>query len=350
MSICEQDGKPGIASNSDVAGIGIRVNFYVTMLLLALVPKMPETEEVLAALYSNAGLSGLGLLVTAIVQTATRQLSLFHAIFVFHILFFLGIGAAPMGKYKWSRSRFIIGVLAQLVAVIGFTGWALYLWVHVKDYGSQVGCNDKVKYVLMFVSVRATKPWVRDSWIAILVASAVGLLIRFGISAVYRFTLQEVEKTDKREEEGERGGKGEEGEGKESKGGWYFDMDILSLLWAIYATVMLELTVRRNDIQHGGIVNIDNAWAFGQILSAVMIIASLNEVVHFFLGILTHNRTRAPTPPAEAEEAPQEAERDPATVTYQSRGRPTYRLSGKAATPPTRRTVTESRDISPRRA
>lgn len=113
---CPSDG---VKSNSDVAGIGVRtrlhlisilftkrdnftfqvrVNFYFTILLLALVPQMPETEELLDALYANAGLSGLGLLVTAIAQTAAGQLSLFHAIFVFHILFFLGIGAAPMGE------------------------------------------------------------------------------------------------------------------------------------------------------------------------------------------------------------------------------------------------------------
>ena len=164
-----------------------------------------------------------------------------------------------LGKYKWSRSRFVVGVLAQFVTVIGFTGWALYLWFHVKDYGSQntqSGCNDRVIYVLMFVSIRATKPWLRDSWIAVIIASAVGLLIRFGTSAFYRFA---------REEGGERGGGGEEGggeegEGKKSDEGWYFSMSILPLLyvislsppshahqsplrWAIYATVMLELLV-----------------------------------------------------------------------------------------------------------
>jgi hypothetical protein len=34
------------------------------------------------------------------------------------------------------------------------------------------------------------------------------------------------------------------------------------------------IQVRRNDRRHGGVVTIDNTWAFGQILSAVMIIAS----------------------------------------------------------------------------
>ena len=133
-----------------------------------------------------------------------------------------------LGKYKWSRSRFVIGVLAQLVAIIGFTGWALYLWVHVKDYGLQNECNDQVNYVVMFVTVRATKPWLRDSWIAVIIASAVGLLIRFGTSAFYRFAREEGERGG----EGEEGG-GEEGERKKSDEGWYFSMSILPLLYVI---------------------------------------------------------------------------------------------------------------------
>ena len=68
------------------------------MFLLALVPQTPHTEELLNALYANAGIAGLGLLLTAIIQTAQGQLSLFHAIFILHILYFLGTGASPMGE------------------------------------------------------------------------------------------------------------------------------------------------------------------------------------------------------------------------------------------------------------
>ena len=76
----------------------IRINFYCTMFLLALVPQTPHTEELLNALYANAGVAGLGLLLAAIIQTAQDQLSLFHAIFILHILYFLGTGASPMGE------------------------------------------------------------------------------------------------------------------------------------------------------------------------------------------------------------------------------------------------------------
>ena len=73
-----------------------------------------------------------------------------------------------------------------------------------------------------------------------------------------------------------------------------------------------------------------------------MIIASLNEVVHSLLGFLNRKRKRAPAPSPGEEEASHQAERDPATVTYQSGGPPTYRLSGKVAIPPTRGMLTDS--------
>jgi hypothetical protein len=68
------------------------------MLLLAVIPVTPYTEELLGALYANIGISGLGLLLTAIIQTAQNQLSLFHALFILHMLFFLGVGASPAGE------------------------------------------------------------------------------------------------------------------------------------------------------------------------------------------------------------------------------------------------------------
>ena len=68
------------------------------MILLAIIPITPHTEELLNSIYLNAGIAGFGLLLTAIIQTAMHKLSLFHAIFILHILFFLGTGASPMGK------------------------------------------------------------------------------------------------------------------------------------------------------------------------------------------------------------------------------------------------------------
>jgi len=58
---------------------------------------MTETEPLLGALHTNVGVSCLALLITAIVETSKNQLSLFHAIFIWHILFLFGISASPVG-------------------------------------------------------------------------------------------------------------------------------------------------------------------------------------------------------------------------------------------------------------
>jgi hypothetical protein len=68
------------------------------MVLLALIPRTPDTKQLLNVLTANTGIAGLCLLITAIQQTFSHELSLFHAIFVHHILFFLGIGIAPVGE------------------------------------------------------------------------------------------------------------------------------------------------------------------------------------------------------------------------------------------------------------
>lgn len=79
-----------------------------------------------------------------------------------------------------------MGVFIQFASVVAFTGWGLYLWINVDTYGSraQPQCNDRIKYVVLFFTVRATAPWLRGLWIAALVLSAVGLMIKFGTQAM----------------------------------------------------------------------------------------------------------------------------------------------------------------------
>lgn len=184
------------------------------MLLLAFIPRAPETAELLNVLNANTGVAGLALLVTAIQQTFSHELSLFHAIFTQHILFFLGIGIAPMGecalvsrpfvsrlptntgKYKWSRSRLAIGVVVQFLLIVAFTTWAIYLWARVEHFGSQNYLNYEVKYVIMFVNIRATAPWLRGIWITALVVSALVLSVVFGYNALRLFSMSEEEGTE----------------------------------------------------------------------------------------------------------------------------------------------------------
>jgi hypothetical protein len=70
-----------------------------------------------------------------------------------------------------------------------------------------------------------------------------------------------------------------------------------------------------------GVVQVDDSWAFGQVLSVVMIIANINEVLHFFFGFLARRRSKpARERQAQEEGAPHQAEGRPATPTYRPRG------------------------------
>jgi hypothetical protein len=278
------------------------------MVLLAFVPRTPHTEELLNVLYANTGIAGLGLLITAVQQTASKELSLFHAIYVQHILFFLGIGVAPVGKYNWTRSRIAMGVVIQFALIIAFTTWAVYVWARVEHFGSQPNLNDELKYVLMFVNIKATSSWLRGVWITTLITSAIVLVITFGINALALFAMRH---------------DGEEAAGESE---WYFFISIPQMIIAIYSTVMLEVTVHRNSAQHGGVVQVNNTWAFGQTLAVVMTFANINEVIHFLIGLIARRRKHSQEPQAEAQQESNNTDIPLVSAPYRSRGRPESHL------------------------
>ena len=62
-----------------------------------------------------------------------------------------------------------------------FTGWLLYVWIKGSNFGSQQACNHLVKYVLLFIDIRATVTWLRVLFIMYLVITACALLFKFGV-------------------------------------------------------------------------------------------------------------------------------------------------------------------------
>jgi hypothetical protein len=112
-----------------------------------------------------------------------------------------------IGKDRWTRARFVAVFVARFIAQITFTAWALSVWVHVKDYGLQHECNDGVKYVFMFFTVKATKYWLRGLWIAVLVINTAWPVLGFGMGTLYRLARTKVELKEEvagEEEEDER--------------------------------------------------------------------------------------------------------------------------------------------------
>jgi hypothetical protein len=120
--------------------------------------------------------------------------------------------------------------LIQYVSVVTFAAWSLYLWVNVKDYGSQPECNDQIKYVIFFVTARATAPWLRKLWISALALSAAGLMVWFGTQAVKLFVRNDVEEAVEMEPMSGKRTPTEmsetppQGETEQSKKPWYFHM------------------------------------------------------------------------------------------------------------------------------
>ncbi len=90
--------------------------------------------------------------------------------------------------------------------------------------------------------------------------------------------------------------------------------------------------MQRNAKVHGGVVEVDDSWAFGQILSVVMIAANVNELAHFLFGYIGRRRKRSHERQAEEQLAPSDVDVPPASTPYRPRGLPETHLPGKATT------------------
>ncbi|KAI9455211.1 hypothetical protein F5148DRAFT_1226572 [Russula earlei] len=287
-----------INSNPDIAGIGTRINFYTTILLTALTPE--TATELLDGLYKNSVLYGLGLVMTAVIQTFQEQLDLYHAIFVMQIIFCLNL------VYEYGQRRFIrsssrdlgmkIFIAVQTFSTVLFTVWLLYVWIKDGNFGSQPECNHLVKYVLFFANVRATVTWLRVLFIIYLILTACMLLFRFGvILSVYymeelrtnmkelRTNIQDKMRKAVTGPEWQEQHRDTEQLASQPEQPEQTDAHrpvpafvTLSVVSAVYGVATLELIVHRNrpNIQPG-----EDAWGFGQIISLILIFGSIVDIV-----------------------------------------------------------------------
>jgi hypothetical protein len=131
-----------------------------------------------------------------------------------------------------------MGVVVQFVSVITFTAWGLYVWADVKTFGDSHQCNDEIKYVVFFFTVRATASWLRGIWIAGLVLSAVGLMLSFGWKAMELFEMKRMAEEMEAEEANMIScrevdvtpGTRPHAKTKTEEKGWYFDISFTLLL------------------------------------------------------------------------------------------------------------------------
>ncbi|KAI0041077.1 hypothetical protein FA95DRAFT_1611298 [Auriscalpium vulgare] len=256
------DGIYGIKANPDLSGIGIRVNFYLIILSCAITPAMPYTIRLLFTLFAHAWLLGIGLLFAVVIQTAQKQLSLYDALLVAHILWFLGIQILPADPSIFTSARRFFMAAQQAATLVVAIAWSLYMWLHTDTFGSQPACNSHVRYMFFFHSVPATTGRMPK------VAAAFLIMESVGAAGVVAFLL-----------------------------GWAWTAlrkqgvvfpgilpnKTYGLFIAVYATVNLELFVRRN--KHLLVNPEESVWTLGQVLSLVMIFFTICEFIPVVFGL-----------------------------------------------------------------
>lgn len=246
-----------IGADPDIAGVGIRISVYVTTVLLSLLAAFTgkagaDGIKHATALIATAGLQGLTLLITAIVQTATRQLSLYHAFVIFHLLAFLGFQLIP----SYFRStpdgnqdihslaiRTYTAAFTQILATAAYMSWMIYLMVTAPTFGPAdlQPCNNRVLYVFFFKTFHATDKWIR---IVAALFGALPLQITFPVLG--------------------------------------------PILTSVYGIVTLELMIHRNAALIED--EAEKEWGFGQVLAMVLLVGPFKEIMDGLLSVLDNGK------------------------------------------------------------
>ncbi|KAI9454676.1 hypothetical protein BJY52DRAFT_713919 [Lactarius psammicola] len=264
----------GIPPNPDISGIAIRINFYVTIFIVAVLPRRPSTEKLIDTLNVNAGLTCFGLLIAAIIQTFQNRLDLYHAIFVLYFVNFLGTIVYCSGIFKWTLTYIRLGAISQITTLGAFFAWSIYVWANAVTFGSTPECNGEIK---LHDSSSATTPRVRKGWVMALGMMA-GLMVLgiIGAVAIIRWAKRRGISND-----------GLNMEALYPRVSRLFS--VILLIGAISSTVMLQLLIKHN--RHLVLPG-ETDWSFGQVLSLVMTVVSLREICNFLIDCVRQCRAR----------------------------------------------------------
>ncbi|TDL15456.1 hypothetical protein BD410DRAFT_756415 [Rickenella mellea] len=242
----------GIIPNPDVSGLGIRLGLYITVFLLAIIPRQRRMLPLISSLLDNTRVFTLSLLLSAIIQTGQGRLTLYHATLINHILFFFGLTLLPSlseCNTKGTRRLTIVTTLSFLT----YFAWSLHVWTNALTFGSQPECNHSTKIVFMWVTVRTIASWMRKLWtagpamaVAYVVVIAIGRALGCAGVSFSDFTSS-------------------------------WTGVIFRLMWFGAGVSMIELMVKRNYVLPG-----ENVWAFGQVLSLVLLLGFCNDAIKWY--------------------------------------------------------------------
>lgn len=316
-----------ISANPDVTGIGaspspsphrarindpsqIRASIYAlclaTSLLKTIISQLTTAknyDQFSRSLNSALQLQGLALLCTAIYQTTQRQLTLFHAICVMHLLSLLGFGLVAQRKYEpdgragagvsaadrnalW---RLAFAAATRVLVAGAFVALTAVIWVTAPTFGSQPECNATTVYVAFGLSIRATNDVFRYVILGLMVAMAVSwvisLVIGFVIAkcccgGVRRAALGGAAVKEGLTVWAAVYGRAVMAHPTAKRNGWQGQVANMLLHTGInvYMIVTLEQIVGRNSLAEE-----EREWTFGQVLALFLLLGVVVEVGNILL-------------------------------------------------------------------
>ncbi|KAI9743097.1 MAG: hypothetical protein M1818_003392 [Claussenomyces sp. TS43310] len=243
-----------IQPNPDIIGIGIRISTYILSLAGPLASTLALSQELLDALEGSLGLTGLALFLTTVVSAAQKNLDLFHAICLFHLIALVGVSIRSFGQKKnedMSVERRAVSLVFYFIVAIGFLVFSIYLFATAPHFGSDSQCNDQVKFVMFGVDIQATNIVFRGIALFTMGLSMLGtiLAILFYFKSFNEYTPLE---------------------------GINLYRVIGAIVGRSYIIAMLELIINRNNLGPG-----NTTWGFGQLLAMMMLLGPLIQLLSF---------------------------------------------------------------------
>ncbi|KDR73041.1 hypothetical protein GALMADRAFT_142734 [Galerina marginata CBS 339.88] len=248
--------------NPAIFGLGVRIGFYFIGILAAVTPikstfttwKLKQIENgnedvqpkrEISSIVTVQGVQGLGLLVTAVIQTALGQLSLYHAFLIINLLFLL---STLFLYFLFSPGISLRRRWFFLFALLLLSIFSLYVGLHASSFGSQPDCNHTVQIIWIFRVTTASFVWFRNFGITIFSVYLGVALLHIAQLFLFKRTTTDLGSTPLRA----------------------YGLTVLLINFVLIGVI--EETIRVNNVP-------DNTlWSFGQVLPIVMLIGPVFDI------------------------------------------------------------------------
>ena len=290
-------------SNSDIAGIGVRMSVYIQA-LLGFAPAILATmdgyidaneEDLLHTIYANLLLTGCGLLVASFIQVKTRGMNVYHSLIVLNLSWLVNASALTVciiptleemgGVLQWAKNVWptrrkrlleLVLVAVHLWMMSGFGIWvwhdpsAFYLarFPEAKHEERKL-CLSLTKYTVFGHDVPVQNASIRSLSLALYSVAGIPMVNAYFFVVVmglfgrfFRWPLN--------------GLMMKQFEGRRPQRSYYFAAMFPQLLVSIYFMVNTELMIRRSKHL---VLPGEDGWSFGQVLAMLLVIFPFYEGV-----------------------------------------------------------------------